>query len=95
MNAAEKVAAFHLPAVAEVEFGAKCSYNNCRYQIPPFNGTIYNPNRSVYDTTDRQYGERQPDIAFYFIAQHRLSLDCSIVNGGFFVGDFKFEDYGT
>lgn len=52
MNAAEKVAAFHLPAVAEVELSAKCGYNNRRNQIPPLDGAVYSTNRPVYNTTD-------------------------------------------
>ena len=93
--ATEEVAAFHLFAVAKIEFGAESGYHNRRNQIPPLGGAVYNTNRPVNNTTDRQYGERQPDIAFYFIAQHRLSLDWSVINSGFFVGGFKFEDYRT
>lgn len=51
-DAAEKFAAFHLFAVAKIEFGAESGYNNCRNQIPPLGGAVYNTNRPVYYTTD-------------------------------------------
>ena len=51
-DATKQVATFYLFAIAEVEFGAKCGYNNCRYQIPPLDGAVYNTNRPVYNTTD-------------------------------------------
>lgn len=35
LAAAEKVSAFHLFAVAKIEFGAESGYNNRRNQIPP------------------------------------------------------------
>lgn len=66
------VAAFHQFAVAKIEFGAESGYKNCRNQVPPFNGAIYNTNRPVYNATDRQYSECQPDILLYFIAQHLI-----------------------
>lgn len=51
-DATEKVAAFHLFAVAKIEFGAESGYNNRRNQIPPLGGAVYNTNRPVYYTTD-------------------------------------------
>ena len=51
-DATEKVAVFHLFAVAEIEFGAESGYNNRRNQIPPLDGSIDNTNRPVYNTAD-------------------------------------------
>lgn len=51
-DATEKVATFHLFAVAKVEFGAESGYNNRRNQIPPLYRSIDNTNRPIYNTTD-------------------------------------------
>lgn len=50
--ATEKIAAFHLFAVAKIEFGAESGYNNRRNQIPPLDSSIDNTNRPIYNTTD-------------------------------------------
>lgn len=52
LDATEKVSAFHLFAVAKVELDAESRHHDSSYQIPPFNGAIYNTNRPVYNATD-------------------------------------------
>jgi len=51
-DATEEVAAFYLFAVAKIEFGAESGYNNRRNQIPPFDRSINDTNRPIYNTTD-------------------------------------------